>query len=200
MFVYVRRGLLLSLVAALAACSGVGNPGTSPALSEAGPVNAVQVASAALDSAPEVNGGREITQRLSFSPNAKASPVLINFVSDGPAQGGVPCINCVNGASSSDNIGLTGPSSYIPTGDTWQYSLSFTDISYKGKCKLAWAITSGKKVIDSFSATLNLTSSGGFVLYALNRARPKYSGSATLAGKITCGSTSQMVQAPLEFQ
>jgi hypothetical protein len=125
---------------------------------------------------------------------------LINFVSDGPAQGGVPCINCVNGASSSDNIGLTGPSSYVPTGATWQYSLSFTDISYKGKCKLAWAITSGKKVIDSFSATLNLTSSGGFVLYALNRARPNYSGSATLAGKITCGSTSQMVQAPLEFQ
>jgi hypothetical protein len=201
MFVYARRCLLLSLVAALAACSGTGGAGTSPAVPEAAPaVNAAQVAAAALDSAPEVSGGREITGRLPFVPNAKSSPVLINFVSDGPAQGGVPCINCVNGASSSDNIGLTGPSSYIPTGATWQYSLSFTDISYKGKCKLAWAITSGKKVIDSFSATFNLTSSGGFVLYALNRARPNYSGSATLAGKVTCGKTTQMVQAPLEFQ
>jgi len=211
MLVYARRSLLLSIVVALAACSGTGNTGTSPGLSEAGPaVNAAHAALsqtssdelvlAVLDSAPEVSGGREITRRLSFSPNAKSSPVLINFVSDGPAQGGVPCINCVNGASSSDNIGLTGPSSYIPTGDTWQYSLSFTDISYKGKCKLAWAITSGKKVVDSFSATLNLTSSGGFVLYALNRARPQYSGSATLTGKITCASTTQMVKAPLEFQ
>jgi len=211
MLVYARRGLLLSIVAALAACSGTASTGTSPALSEAGPaVNAAhatvsqassaQIAVAALDSAPEVNGGREITRRLSFSPNAKATPILINFVSDGPAQGGVPCIDCVSGASSSDNVGLTGPSSYIPTGDTWQYSLSFTDISYKGKCKLAWAITSGKKVVDSFSVTINLTSSGGFVLYAQNRSRPKYSGSATLTGKVTCGSTAQMAQAPLEFQ
>jgi hypothetical protein len=201
MLVYARRGLLLSLAAALAACSAIGNGGTSPALSEAGPaVNAAQVTAAALDSAPEVSGGRAITRRLSFSPNAKSSPVLINFVSDGPAQGGVPCINCVNGASSSDNIGLTGPSSYIPTGDTWQYSLSFTDLSYKGKCKLAWAITSGKKVVDSFSATVDLKSSGGFVLYAVNRGRPNYSGSATLTGKMTCGSTTQTTQAPLEFQ
>jgi hypothetical protein len=199
MLVYARRGLLLSIVAALAACSGTASTGTSPALSEARPaVNAAHAT--ALDSAPEVNGGREITRRLSFSPNAKATPVLINFVSDGPAQGGVPCIDCVSGASSSDNVGLTGPSSYIPTGDTWQYSLSFTDISYKGKCKLAWAITSGKKVVDSFSVTINLPSSGGFVLYAQNRSRPKYSGSATLTGKVTCGSTAQMAQAPLEFQ
>jgi hypothetical protein len=210
MLVYARRGLLLSIVVALTACSGTGS-GTSPALSEAGPAanaprvavgqtSADQIAAAALDSAPEVSGGREITRGLSFSPNAKSSPILINFVSDGPAQGGVPCINCVDDASSSDNIGLTGPSSYIPTGATWQYSLSFTDISYKGKCKLAWAITSGKKVVDSFSATLNLTSSGGFVLYALNRGRPKYSGAATLTGKATCGSTAQTLKAPLEFQ
>jgi hypothetical protein len=211
MLVY-QRGLLLSVVvAALVACSGTGGTGTSPALSGAGPglnpahaalsqMSPAQVAATALDSAPEVNGGREITRRLSFSPNAKSSPVLMNFVSDGPSQSGVPCITCVNGASSSDNIGLTGPSSYIPTGDTWQYSLSFTDISYKGKCKLAWAITSGKKVVDSFSATVNLSSAGGFVLYALNRGRPNYSGSATLTGKMTCGSTSQMTHAPLEFQ
>jgi hypothetical protein len=125
---------------------------------------------------------------------------LINFVSDGPAQGGVPCINCVGGASSSDNIGLTGPSSYVPSGATWQYTLSFTDITFKGKCKLAWAITSGKKTIDSFSATLTLTSAGGFVLYALDRNRPKYSGAATLTGKVTCGANAQTLQAPLEFQ
>lgn len=123
----------------------------------------------------------------------------MNFVSNGPAQGGVPCIACVNGAQTNDNIGLTGPSSYVPKGATWEYSVSFTDISYKGKCKLAWSITSGKKIIDSFSATIKLTSAGGFVLYALNRARPSYSGLAQLTGKVTCGS-SQILQAPLEFQ
>lgn len=211
MLVYARRVLLFSLVAALVGCSGTGSDSTSPALSESGAaVNATnarsnqtlsaQTALAAVDSAPEVAAGREVTRKLSFRPSAASPALLINFVSDGPAQSGVPCINCVSGASSPDNIGLTGPSSYIPSGATWQYSLSFTDISYKGKCKLAWAITSGKTTIDSFSVTLKLTSDGGFVLYALNRGRPKYSGSATLTGKYTCGSNSQMLQAPLEFQ
>ncbi len=82
----------------------------------------------------------------------------------------------------------------------WQYEMSFTDISYKGKCKLAWAITNGNKTIDSFSTTLNLTSSGGFVLYAVDRNRPKYSGPATVTGKVTCGKTSASLQAPLQFQ
>ena len=210
MLVYARRGLMLSLVLALAGCSGIGSGGASPTLSQSGAAGAADTASnqtlsdrtvsAALDLAPEVAGGREIARKLSFRPNAKSSPVLINFVSNGPAQGGVPCIDCVNGASSGDNVGLTGPSSYVYTGSAWQYSLSFTDLTYKGKCKLAWAITSGNKTVDSFAVTLNLTSSGGFVLYAVNRSRPKYSGSATLTGKITCGSTSQSVQAPIEFQ
>ena len=199
MLVYARRGLLLAVAAALVACSGNGAGSTSPALSTGAAVTTGDTA-AAIDSAPEVAGGREVTQKLSFRPNANSPSILINFVSDGPAQGGVPCINCVNGASSNDNIGLTGPSSYVPSGATWQYTLSFTDITYKGKCKLAWAITAGKKTIDSFSATLTLTSAGGYVLYALNRNRPKYSGAATLTGKVTCGANAQMLQAPLEFQ
>ena len=98
------------------------------------------------------------------------------------------------------HIGLTGPSSYVRTGATWQYALSFTDLSYKGKCTLAWEIKAGKKTVDSFSASFKLTSDGGFVLYAVDRARPKYSGPATLTGKYTCGKNSQSAQAPLYFQ
>ena len=74
----------------------------------------------------------------------------MNFVADGPNQGGVPCIDCVNGASSSDNVGMTGPSSYVRTNFVWQYAISFTDISYKGKCKVTWTIAAGKKTIDTF--------------------------------------------------
>jgi hypothetical protein len=95
---------------------------------------------------------------------------------------------------------MAGPSSYVFSGSRWQYALSFTNISYKGKCKLAWAITAGKRTIDSFAATLNLATSGGFVLYALNRSRPKYSGAATLTGKVSCGKNTPSLQTPLEFQ
>jgi hypothetical protein len=186
MFICTRRIPLLLLAASLAACAAGGTGGATP--------------SAALNSAPTGGDGHLVFQRLSIHRDAKSPSTLINFVSDGPAQGGVPCIACVNGASSNDNIGLTGPSSYIPTGSVWQYTLSFTDVSYKGKCKLDWTITSGKKVIDSFSATVNLASAGGYVLYGLNRNRPKYSGSATLTGKYTCGKETQSTQAPLEFQ
>jgi hypothetical protein len=184
MFIRTRQVTLLSLALSLAACSAGG--GTTP--------------SAALNSADGSGGGHLVFQRLSIRPDAKSPATLINFVSDGPAQGGVPCIDCVSGASSGDNVGLTGPSSYVPTGSVWQYSLSFTDISYKGKCKLDWTITSGKKVVDSFSATVNLASAGGYVLYGINRKWPKYSGPATLTGKYTCGKDTQSTQAPLQFQ
>ncbi len=125
---------------------------------------------------------------------------MMNFVASGPNQGGVPCIDCVYGASSSDNIGLTGPSSYVLSNTYWQYEISFTDVSYKGKCKLSWTITSSRKTIDSFSASLNPTSSGGFVIYAVARSRPSYSGPATLTGKYDCGKNSASTQEPLYFE
>jgi hypothetical protein len=182
----LRSGLTL-LVAVLVGCAGAGGGATTPSAAQ-------NVRSLG------VSGGNLIIQKLAIHPATNAPPILMNFVSDGPAQGGVPCINCVNGASSSDNIGLTGPSSYIPTGATWMYTLSFTDISYKGKCTLAWTIVAGKKTIDKFSATLDLTSAGGFVLYALDRTRPNYSGPATLTGKATCGKNAPSMKAPLQFE
>jgi hypothetical protein len=186
MLVFARRALLLSFVAALSACSGLG---TTPS------------ASSARTDPATVAGGHLVWRPLSIHPNAGSPAILINFVANGPAQNGVPCIACVNGAQSNDNIGMTGPSSYVPTGAEWQYALSFTDISYTGKCKLAWTIvSSGKKTLDSFTASFNLTSAGGFALYALDRGRPKYSGAATLTGKVTCGTSSPSLKVPLEFQ
>ncbi len=186
MIAYIRRVFFFSLVAALAACSGTGNSATVPATG--------------LDNAPQAGAHYEVFRKLSVTPDAGSPATLMNFVSNGPAQGGVPCIGCVSGASSKDTIGLTGPSSYVRTAATWQYALSFTDLSYKGKCTLAWEIRAGKKTVDSFSASIKLTSDGGFVLYAVDRARPKYSGPATLTGKYTCGKNSQSAQAPLYFQ
>jgi hypothetical protein len=180
--VYARHVLFLSLVA-LVACSSPTQGGATPSI--------VQTNSAS---------GHEVFQKLSIRPNANLPATLINFVSNGPAQGGVPCINCVTGAQTHDNVGLSGPSSYVPTGAVWQYTLSFTDLAYKGKCKLDWSITSGKKTIDTFSATVNLTSAGGFVIYGVDRNRPKYSGAATLTGKYTCGKDTQSTQAPLQFE
>ena len=153
--VYARRVLLLSLFA-LAACSSGAQGGATPSI--------VQINSAS---------EHVVFQKLSIRPNASSPATLINFVTNGPAQSGVPCINCVSGAQTHDNVGISGPSSYVPTGQEWQYTLSFTDLSYTGKCKLDWSITSGKKTIDSFSATVNLTSAGGFVIYAVDRSRPK---------------------------
>jgi hypothetical protein len=82
----------------------------------------------------------------------------------------------------------------------WQYSMSFTDITFTGNCKLAWSIAAGNKVLDSFSQKTTLKEAGGFVLYGFNRNRPKYSGSAVLMGEVTCGAGSQKTQASLYFQ
>ncbi len=197
----VIKGVLFVLLAvSTAACSNGAGSFSTPMGAPSGPAADARSVDQILDTAPDVSGGREFFSKRAMHPDAGAPAILINFVSDGPAQGGVPCISCVEGVSSNDNVGLTGPSSYIPSGAVWQYSISFTDIHYKGKCKVAWAITSGKKTIDSFSASFNLTSEGGFALYALNRNRPKYSGGATLTGKVTCGSSKPSLKAPLWFQ
>lgn len=194
-----RRVFSFALLTSLVACSGPMGGNTTPS-APAAPMQGADSVSAALDAAPEVTGGNKKFAKVSMRPDGTSPPLLINFVSDGPAQGGVPCISCVNGAQTNDNIGLTGPSSFIPINATWQYSLSFTDISYKGKCTLAWAITSGKKTIDSFSKTISLTSAGGFVLYALDRNWPTFHGGATLTGRYTCGKNKASLSAPLHFQ
>jgi hypothetical protein len=186
MSLLIRRFSLLLPALLLAACSAIGTSGTTPSTS--------------LSSASAGATGRFVFQKLSIAPDKSSPATLMNFVSDGPAQSGVPCIACVNGAESNDNIGLTGPSSYIPSGAEWQYTLSYTDIAYKGTCKLDWTIASGKKIIDSFSVTLKLASAGGYVLYGVDRPRPKYSGLATLTGKYACGKDTGSAQAPLEFQ
>ncbi|HET6277116.1 MAG TPA: hypothetical protein VFE16_14400 [Candidatus Cybelea sp.] len=200
MHVFTRRGILYLFALALAACSSGAGSNISPSATGFDSTSTQSSLDDVLDSAPEVSGGHAIIRPLSIHPDAKGPAILINFVANGPNQGGVPCIGCVSGASSNDTIGLTGPSSYVPKGAVWQYELSYTNLSYKGKCKLAWAITSGKKTIDSFSATLDLTTPGGFVLYALARNRPKYSGMATVTGKVTCGAAHPSLQAPIEFQ
>ena len=202
MLVFTRRGLLLSLVVALAACSGAGGGSATPSTGSNQTLSTQSPLAAVLDAAPEVTGGREVFRKLAIRPDAKLPAILINFVANGPNQGGVPCFSCVEGASTNDNIGMTGPSSYVLSNFTWQYALSFTDLTYTGKCKLAWAITSGKKTIDSFSATVTLGSSakGGFVLYAVARSRPKYSGPARLTGRVTCGKEKPSLQVPLQFE
>lgn len=206
MLIRLPKAVLVPLVVAFAACSSAAGSNAVPAAgydTGAGPQKTLP---AILDSAPAVTGGHLIVRKLSIRPNVRpdagAPATLIDFVADGPNQSGVPCIDCVSGASTGDNVGMTGPYSYVLSNYYWQYELAFTDISYTGKCKLAWAITAGKKTIDSFSVSIDLKASGkgGYVLYAVARAPEKYSGAATLTGKYTCGKESASLQAPLHFE
>ncbi len=189
MLIYTRRCLFFVLAFGLVACAGAGRTNTTPF------AGAAQTG----EGRPATNGVL-VFQKASIRPEAGAPALMMNFVANGPNQAGVPCIDCVNGASSGDNVGLTGPSSYVLSNYYWLYEISFTDVSYKGKCKVSWTITSGRKTIDSFSASFKLTTAGGFVLYAKSRSRPNYSGPATLTGKYECGNNSGSTQEPLYFE
>lgn len=181
-----RSGLIV-LALGLAACStGVGGTSTPPGAQDAASVD---------------GGGRVIFRKLDVRPDAKSPGILMNFVSDGPPEGGVPCIGCVYGATSADNIGLPGPYSDIPSNTSyWQYDIAFSDITFTGKCTLNWTIAAGKKTLTHYATTLNITSDGGFVLYGENLSRPKYSGAATYTGKAVCGKNSGSLQVPVYFQ
>jgi hypothetical protein len=155
----------------------------------------------ALDVAPPAVPTRAVAERFAVRPATGEPAFLIGFLGAGAAQSGVPCLNCVTGVSGNDNIGLPGPSSYVPTGAVWEYSLSLTDLTYKGGCKLAWSIAAGNTVLDSFSVEVKGASGGGgYYLYGYNRSRPNYSGSAVLMGKATCGKASQSTKASLYFE
>jgi hypothetical protein len=162
-----------------------------------------QTAIRALDSAPLVTGpAQAAVAHLSMQPDAGGLQFITNFVAAGPAQGGVPCFNCVQGAQTTFNIGLTGPYHYVLTGKIWQYVLAFTDDNNTANCTLSWAITSGAKVIDSFSyVATGLQKNGGY-LYGFNRnpPSPAYRGPAVLSGKVACGTKSQTVKSTLFFQ
>jgi hypothetical protein len=179
----------LSLALALAACGGTAQTVTAPAVG------------AQTAAAQPAGSGQLIFRKMDIKPDAAAPALIMNFIATGPNQGGVPCINCVYGASSADNVGLTGPSSYVLSNFTWQYEISFTDINYKGKCKVSFTIVSpSKKTIDSFAGSFSLPSAGEFALYAIARSRPSYSGAATVTGKYVCGKNSASTQEPIYFE
>jgi hypothetical protein len=215
MLIDARRFFSLSAVALLlSGCSGAlggtSTPSASSAQSDSTATSSgtddvalsTRTAMAALDAAPMVTSpSRVVTRRLPIQPNANGPAFLIDFVEAGEALSGVPCIDCVDDATSGDNIGLTGPINYVAKGATWQYTLSFSVSKLNTTCKLAWAIAKGKTVIDSFAKSFKVKGTGGYVVYGINRPRPSYSGPAELTGKVTCGKAgSQTTQAPLYFQ
>jgi len=195
-----RRSLIVCGLVALAGCGGISGASTPSSLPDAQTASGGSSIDAILDSAPEVSGARFAMHKIQVSAKRKLPGFLINFVADGPSQGGVPCASCVNGASTSNTLGLTGPSSYVLKNFYWDYQISFSDLTYVGECKLAWGITAGKTVLDKFSTTASIKSAGGWYIYYFSRPRVKYSGPALLIGKVTCGKSAQTLQAPLEFQ
>jgi hypothetical protein len=159
-----------------------------------------RTALAALDFAPDAGAPtRALSRRIpAFRPNAKEPPFIINLVYAGAAISGLPCFGCVGGEP--DGLLLPGTNNLVPADSVWQYGLTFSDLTFTGNCKMSWSIAAGKKVLDSFSTKYTIKTAGGLYIFDFNRNRPKYSGSAVLAGKVTCGAGSQTTQAALYFE
>jgi hypothetical protein len=162
-----------------------------------------QTAERALATAPLVsNPVRVFYAPVNARPNVTPS-LIANYVAAGPAQGGVPCFSCVNGAQTTFNIGMTGPYNYVTLNTVWQYTTTMTDISLPNpsKCTFAWAITAGAKKVDSFSVKIGITAPGTYA-WGINRnpPNPAFHGLALLTAKVTCGTASDKVTTKLIFQ
>jgi hypothetical protein len=118
----------------------------------------------------------------------------------GPAIGKFPCFGCIRGVKSQDDVGLPVPNNCVPSGDLWEYFVSWTNVTFTGNCKLSWTIAAAKKVLENFSYEAK-DLSGGPYLYGFDRSRPSYSGPATLTAGVDCsGAGKQSTSAPLIFQ
>lgn len=163
-----------------------------------------QTALQALDAAPRTPvfaGAAAYRLPVPVRPDAAAPTVLANFVAAGPAQSGVPCFNCVSGAQTTFNIGLTGPYNYVTPAPTyWQYTLGFTTLKLTvTSCTLSFAITSGHTVVGSWSyVATGLVQYGGYI-YGFNE-KFTHHGAALLTAKITCGTAKSAVKTTLYFQ
>jgi hypothetical protein len=203
-----KRFLLVFPLVALCGCmsSPVGTP-AAPAVSSAqsAQVATPQTIDDVLNSAPLVSGPVRVVKGAARAIPATAATrslkFLLNFVATGPDISGVPCLGCVNGTEG-DTFGMSIPDNYVPTGASWDYIMSFTSITYAGTCKLSWAITSGKKVVDKFAFNEKISTPGSPYVYAIARSRPSYSGSAMLTGQLSChgGGKAQETTAPMIFQ
>jgi len=132
-------------------------------------------------------------------PAAGTPTFIINFIATGPNQSGVPCFNCVGGASGL-TIGLPVPNNVVPANYYWQYNISWTNVSFKGTCKVTLEIVGGGKVLDNTSANVPGISSAGSYDWAFSRLHPTYTGSATATGKVKCGTATQKTSAMMLFE
>ena len=130
---------------------------------------------------------------------AGAAPTfIINFIATGPNQSGVPCFNCVGGASGY-TLGIPVPDNEEPVNYYWQYNISWTNISFVGSCKVTLQLMGGNKVVDTVSTTVKNIHGAGPLDWAFARPHPAYSGLGTATGKVKCGSSTQSVSTTMLF-
>lgn len=184
----------------LAGCSGGnGTPPTSTVHSEPAMSNssfedlsfqtALNTSDASESIATPVRTVSRAMPQALLAGSASEPLILATMVETGLNQTGVPCINCVSGAQTSANVGLTYPLSYVAaTVPSLQYVFFFSDFNFTGKCKFSVTVTAGTTVL--FNAPFSLNVTPGFQTYsATGGSRPSYTGPALLVGKIVCPHT-----------
>lgn len=185
----LKWSLVFLFVIAATGCGGSTTGPTVPGAAQLQPANATD------------SGWGFSAQHFLAGPNAKAPAILMNFVATGYPYKGLPCFTCVKGVQTKDNIGLPGPYNDIPHGKSWMYTVSYTDVSFKGNCKLAVTIASKNKTIDNFSTTAKNNKPTFYYMYWNTRKFPKYTGSATVTASLSCsGAGSQSTSAQIFFE
>lgn len=194
--------LLISICAAAALLSPCGSFAATTSRVASWQALSARTAAAAAERAPETVGVLHVLHMPAPArPLAASSSFIINFVAAGINAGGLPCFDCVNGASGF-TFGLPGPFNYVYTNTYQQYNVTWTNISFAGNCKVSVATASGKTKIQSASATVKgITSGLGTYDYAFPLEHPSsYSGPAVLTGEVKCGSETQTTTASLIYE
>jgi len=153
----------------------------------------------ALATAPQASGVRGAFVSSPRPADTGAPLFIVNFVSAGGNQTGVPCINCVEGGAT-PNIGLPMPYNAVGSGTTMTYTLSTSINSASGTCTAAVSVAAGKTKLFAASDKLTGLSGGpGTIELWFTQAPITYTGVAILAGKLTCNGQTSVVKAPLLF-
>lgn len=138
-----------------------------------------------------------VPMTMRMRPTAGTPTFFVNFVATGLNAANVPCFNCADGTP--NTIGLPAPYNYVTTGSTWQYNVSWTNISSTGTCVVSYAVTSGKTKISGASTKVN-ESGGGAYDWGWQAKPVTYSGPAVVTGKVVCNGKFSKATAKMIFQ
>ncbi len=126
------------------------------------------------------------------------STIIPGFLSAGPVESGLPCVDCVNSGNPQSTLGISLPDNYVASGVDMNYVDNLTLLNYSGPCNFTITATNGGTVLFAGKAKVTLVGNASNSI-SVTATLSGYSGPALLTTKVLCDKAAAVSTATLYF-